>query len=742
MAEQDVDYGRLMGTLIKSLDALVAEERGVQSALLASLGAARDYSGSGTTARHARTGIKALAGGADASAGQITISGPGFTAGRPADVDPGAGRIGTEVPRTLEEARGNAYRSRTGVIFNALAGATGGAIAGRGKAPWQSLMFNSLAGTTAGGGGPGPHPGGAGQAGGWPSPGGGGGSSYMPGYGYYGGSGTPYGMGGGGQGGYGTGGGRGGIPPSGGGAGSGGHLGVLGAIGSRVPVVGLAVRGMEEMLSQREKNAYYQGVEGGSNASGFAERAHEEGYRWSTAGMFSSGEAREAFKGVTRIGYNSKTSGGGPTRQDALNFAYHGKSSYGATVDESLMTLQEASKSTQISLKDLSGELKGLSDVAGKAGTNAQMARSQMVGLMSQAMGSGYGSGSVSAAASVQGTLASYGRSYADTSGAGQLTPGFARYAAAQAGMTYGQLASLQKTNPAKAAAIRTGTGLQGAAQVLTPDMQAFLTKRIKDYGGRVDESVSLQIASDFLRQFAREVDPDVMTGQLSRLTGFAFSDFDHAIGWVVQQMAGNTEAARSANQAPTDYTGLGTISRDQAAKQGIWSSMDNIFNPQKASVVKGGKVDPVLAALSKTVSGAEKVVVHTASGPRVVSVSEAMAKHPNELASGQVRFVGLSEYSGKSVSDVLGGKVDPARDWSGEAASADTAGVAAASSVWARISQGVAAGQTSGQHVTVDLSTDARKLLTVMGSTGTTGAAGEAAPPVNPFGLNPSASR
>lgn len=734
---QDVDYGRLMGTLIKSVDALVAEERGVHNALLASLGAAKQYTGSATTARHARTGIKTLAGGADAGAGQVVISGPGSGAGPASPVDPGAGRLRSQVPRTVEEARGNAYRTRTSMIFNALAGAAGAGMAAR-SGRWSGA------------------PGGGGQFGGWSSPGPGaggpgfGGTAYVPGYGYYGGSGTPYGMGagGGGQGGPG---GHGGIPPSGGSGGGGhggaGHSGLMGAVASRVPGVGLAVLGTEEMLSQRNKNAYYQGVEGGSNASGFTERAKEEAYRWTTMDMFSSSESRQAFKGVTRIGYNSKASGGGPSRQDALDFAYHGKSSYGATVDESLMTLQEASKSPLVNLKELSGALKQLSDDAGKAGVNAQMARSQMVSLMSAAIGSGYGSGSVSAAASVQGALSSYGKSYADTSGAGQLTPGFARYAASQAGMTYGQLTSLQKTNPAAAASIRTGVGMQGAAQVLTPEMQAFLTKRINDFGGRVDESVSVQIAADFLRKFGDRVDPQVVTAQLSALTGMQFSDFDHAIGWVVNQMAGNTEAAKAKNTAPSDYTGIGKVSPTQAFSQGMWSPMDTVFGGSAAKhVMSGGKVDPVMAALASQVSGSQQVIVHTASGPRAMPLTDAMAKHPNELASGQAKFTGLlSKYAGKTVADVLGSKIDTSRDWSAEAAASDASGISTAqdplSQAWGMNSRAAAAAGNS-QHVTVDLSSDARKLLTVLGSSGTAGAAGEAAPPVNPFALNPSANR
>lgn len=729
MAE-DFDFGRLMGTIVTSNEALAAEMRGVHDAILASLAATRANTGSSATARRARAGMKLLAGGADPSAGQTAAGAPAALG----PVDPGAGRLGSAVPTTVEQARGNAYRARASMIFNALAGTTGG----HGGGPQQGY---------GGQGGWGPQQG--------PGGGSGGIGTYVPGYGYYGGAGAPYGMGGGaGQGRPG-----GGIPPSGGGGGHSSHLGLLGTVASRVPVVGLAVRGVEEALSQREKNSYYQNVEGGSNASGFAERAHEELYRWSTAGMFSAAESREAFKGVTRIGYNNRSTQSGPGRQDALNFVYHGKSSYGATVDESLMTLQEASKSPLLALNALSGALKQLSDDAGAAGVNAQMARSHMVGLMTAAIGAGYGSGSVSAASSIQDTLSSYGKSYADTSGAGQLTPGFARYAAAQAGLTYGQLTNLQKTSPAKAAAIRTGVGLQGAAQVLTPDMQAFIAKRIGDYGGNIDERLSLMIASDFLTQFGRQVDPEVMTGQLSALTGMAFTDFDHALGWVAQQMAGNTEAARAANSAPASYSGLGVMSTTQAAAMGLTPSLavkqringkvgsvkdyttpgdygQKTLNSYMASANVTGRFDPAIAALLQAVDTPtqQKVAVHTPGGLREMSLSDAILNHGDEIASGQVTFTS-GKYKGKTVADLIGSKADSSRAFMPVA---DTLGSPISQADFAK----AAGAPAAGSHVTIDLSADARRLLTVMGASGTAGAAGEAAPPVNPYAANPSTGR
>lgn len=766
-----VDYGRLMGTVVTEMKALVAVQREIHNDLVAALGAVTQHSGSAVVSRRARTGLRVLASGADANAGQTTSSStPSSGPGMLRLVDPSAGRLSGPTPHTVEDARGIAFGAQMSRVWGAISGFP--PVGTRGS---RGLHF--LAGTTAraGTGGQGAGTGGAG--GGTPQqmpPGGT--IPYVPGYGYYGGQGTPYtsihgttGGAGAAGGGYG----HGGIPPSGSGGGGGSsHLGLLGTIGGQVPVVGLGVRGVEEALSQREKNSFYQNVEGGSNAAGFGERLKEETYRWSSLGVFSSAEARQAFKGVTKIGYNGKVEQGhGPGRQQALNFIYHGKDAYGATVDESLATLQKASENALTPLGDLSKALKDLSDDAGKAGVNAQMARSQMMGLFSQALSSGYGSGATAAASTISDTMASYGRSYADSSAAGQLTPQYGRYAAAQAGMTYGQLVSLQKTNPQAAANVRTGVGLQAINQVLTPAQQAWMRQQIVAYGGKVDESTSLRIASDFMRQFGKQVDPGVVNGQLSALTGISFSDYDHALGWAALQMAGNTESARAGTTMPSDLTGTGTVSAAQAWQWGLGGAQVNSVafggkSMQQAISPSKGQIDPVMALLQQKVKDPSQqyVTVHTASGPQVMRLDQAMASHRNEIAAGQVQFVGTQRmvrdprtgksslqwakdsYSGQTVSQVLGGRVDTSRSWKDEAAGAEAKGIPISqvplASQLANQTAANASVAGASQMVTVDLSADARKLLTVMGQSGVTGAAGEAAPPLNPFAANPSLNR
>jgi hypothetical protein len=142
--------------------------------------------------------------------------------------------------------------------------------------------------------------------------------------------------------------------------------------------------------------------------------------------------------------------------------------------------------------------------------------------------------------------------------------------------------------------------------------------------------------------------------------------------------------------------------------------------------------------------------------------LDQAMASHRNELAAGQVQFVGTQKmvrdprtgksslqwakdaYSGQTVSQVLGGQVDTSRSWQDEATAPGKGGIPISQVPLASKLANQTAANVAGanQTVTVDLSADARKLLTVMGQSGVTGAAGEAAPPLNPFATNPSINR
>lgn len=519
-----------------------------------------------------------------------------------------------------------------------------------------------------------------------------------------------------------------------------------------------------EVRSQRDKNAYYQSIEGGSNFDAFGERMSEEGYRWSTFGVLGSDEARQAFKGVTKLGYNSKVEGG-PGRQDALNFVYHGKTSYGATVDESLQELQVASKSALTNFKDLSTALKDVSDSAGKAGVNAQMARAQMTQLLDQAQSSGYGSSAVGVAQGEQQTLNSYGRSFQGVSASGRLTSSHAYMAASLAGISVSQyltggatqkLSADQKLDNATVSAL------------LKPEALTWVKDQLNQSGGNVSAEVAAQIAQEMLQRFYAN-DPFALSSAAASLSGYSdyAQDPIKAATWIVQQLNGKGAGTTSKDMSKSATSDQKTTSKANGVSTGVGESMRTPGSLQGGTTALGGKQldqeksggflgigghaskavqayqdwhgknggqeDPVIYSLLNAIHGDDKtkVEVTTKDGKKVVSFADAIKNHRNELASGNAVIMS-GDQAGKAVSDILGKNgIDPLRDFSTEASKSDSSGQSLAD--WQ------AANTSSNGKLQISLTAEARRLLTVMDSTGVNGAAGSATPPTNNYATNPS---
>jgi len=542
------------------------------------------------------------------------------------------------------------------------------------------------------------------------------------------------------------------------------------------------------MRNQREKNEYYQNVEGGGNFSGFGERAHEEAYVASTGAMFSSNEARTAFKGVTRLGYNGRvrddySSQGG--RQDALDFIYHAKSSYGASVNESLKTLEQASKTPTLNLNQLNKALKDLSDTAGRAGVNTQMARSQMLSLMSTGVQAGYGAGSVSTAANIQMGKSVLGRGYEDIDLSGQMSQQYTYMASSNAGMTYNQYTALQSTNPLAASETRAGENLALLSQIFSQDEVNWVKQKADALGGKLDPNAALSIVPDFLRTFPNH-NISVIQQQLSAFGIVTTNDPQQALAYAFNLIAGNNGDLANAQKNGTSTQPMSASAAQKASSNsdsGLFknfstniqhgsSTMAQIgggalrgltFNQVKKgdtkadskalqsykNLVKGnnGERDPVIENLLQTIKDPDKakVVVHTSDGQRVMSLSDAIKSHTNELSSGEATFVSGDE-KGKTVQDILGsGHIDSSADWTSEA-SKSSSKTGQSLDAWKKKHKDdydsiFGSGSSTGSNgkVVIDLSDSAKQLLKIGSTTGIAGANGEGAPPVNSYNWNAS---
>jgi hypothetical protein len=503
-----------------------------------------------------------------------------------------------------------------------------------------------------------------------------------------------------------------------------------------------------EVRSQRDKNAYYQSIEGGSNFDGFAERGHEEAYRWSTFGVLSSDEARKAFKGVTKLGYNSKVEGG-PGRQDALNFIYHGKTRRGETVDESLQQLQVNSKNALGSLNDLSDALNAVSDSAGKAGVNSQQARAEFTQLMDQAIKSGYGSASTDVARQEQDLKNSYGRSFQDVDASGRLSQSHAYMAASLGGISVSQYLTGGADVKAGADQALDQATVKAA---LKPGVEDWIKSHIKAAGGKVDEQEATQLGQQMLQQFYAN-DPYALSAVVASLSGYSnlSSDPVKAATWLVQQYNGKGALATAkADEKKTSKSnavkgGLSSISYPDQERSGgilgIGGHNSKAYDAYSDWVHEKGhgrlQDDPVVDSLLDKIKGDDKtkVAVTTKSGKRVVSLADAVKNHRNELASGKAVIV-EGDQAGKSVADILGkSSVDPLRDFSKEAKASDKSGES-----YAKWEKGSGAKEKKARHdFQLSLTPEARRLLTVLDSTGVAGSSATATPPLSPYASNPS---
>lgn len=560
---------------------------------------------------------------------------------------------------------------------------------------------------------------------------------------------------------------------------SGGRTDSLLHAARRLPVIGLAADaiegGVNTYQSQREKGRNYQEVEGGTNLGAQHERFHEEAYRWSQFGGMSEQASREAFYGVTALGYNQRAPHGEmQNRQGALDFVYHNYNSRGMGVDESLGFLQTVSKNATQSLSSLSSAIKDVSDTAGKAGANSKLLRERLNENLGQATAAGAGPGAPALAGALTSTQASYGRMFQNQNFGNQLNPTQTYMIGGKYGLTPGQTQTMMRSQPQEYARMLTGNSQQviQALPGMTQEAMADLKAMINTYGGAgtIDEQKAASIGNEWLNKWQPQMDIDlnVWSDVINQMTGMQL-DPNSVMSWVVQQMAGNTEAAHAANQknvnapvktgkdgklaansAPTGkgglYTGPGTklpggndskyaldaFTHMNAGRSWWGGKGTNKAGQNYEEAARKSKTrDPVLESLLQNVKDPDKthVQVSTKSGTRVVTFAEAMKSFPNELASGNAIFVDGDE-AGRRTGDITGGTVDTGRDTSGEMKSGSNGKIGQSLKDWQKKHPSKNTGTTPTM---VDLTTEAKKLLQLLPSNNDP-AAGAATVPTNPY--------
>lgn len=226
---------------------------------------------------------------------------------------------------------------------------------------------------------------------------------------------------------------------------AGGALGAIRAVpvvGTAAAAVGAVYEGAQMVSQQRQANAAYQSVLGGTNMAGLGQRFLGEGFKLQQlfSGGLSGGAAGQAFKGVTALGYQ------GGQRQDRLNFVSSNYRSMGMSPDESLRLISIAAQTSTTSLKDLETQLKGVSDMAKQTGQNASALRSAFTNSFQSLAQAGAGGGAGLIAQGQVGLTAGASRQYANVDLSGLQSTSSQMLQANQLGMTLGQYYSNNQT--------------------------------------------------------------------------------------------------------------------------------------------------------------------------------------------------------------------------------------------------------------------------------------------------------
>ena len=468
----------------------------------------------------------------------------------------------------------------------------------------------------------------------------------------------------------------------------------------QLPVFSWIYAIQDEMVAQRDRNMQYQSVEGGTNAAGFGERFREEGYRLETAGLFSSQEARTAFKGVTALGYNEKSKGvAGESRKDALEFLRRGKLDYGQTVDEGLSALQTSTKIANTSFAQLSTALNEVAVTAGQAGVNARMARQQFVGAVNAAVGAGYGQGSLTMAKVATATGASYGRAFAQQVDLSQGFNSMNKYlTAGQFGLSESQMFQMYNKNPTMAIELTEKKDLQFLLTSF-PEFCAFVKQQIKENGGSEalvnNEMLADQIGVDAL---AYVQNTEAFLGVVNGLSTVPFANANLAATWAVKLLAGQGQGAvakREAKKYAKYDTATGKITtgryKGQAAMDpetgkervptgkpqqntkkntpGLTPNSENSttnfgLGPlggknSTGTSADGKEVDPVIDALTKNLDdkGVMYEDTHVKVGNKIYPLKDAIKLFPNLVHEGKLQFVDKG-LKGETVAGVAGTEV------------------------------------------------------------------------------------
>lgn len=494
------------------------------------------------------------------------------------------------------------------------------------------------------------------------------------------------------------------------------------------------------------------------STSGLGNRMAEEGYmigqRFSSGG-FDEESARQLFQGVTSLGYT------GNRRAGALDFASANYRTMGMGQDESMQLIAMSARYAQSSLQGLSRELQNVTKTATRTGQSAQVMRQAFAETYSAALQASGGAGAGQLAEAATNMTGAGGRLLAGANPLSVLNDPTSKYQMASAmGMTPSQLEAAGQTNPGvtmQALGKRSDMYMRSLGQGNLKTIQDLIGQQGGKQKVAGDSNLMANVASGLMS--SRGYDITVARNIVSQIDPSMANASDSAIAqYIVNYQTGNNPGAQG--QALRDQMTPKNISAgDRAAKKGDqadsagshgkgWGSfaweqhlrgqgmqsdagpISNLFNGDQTNqgytlqvnsdyyneLTKGtGKSDPVIEKLISEYGTDPDIrfKVKTKNGDKAVTFGEAIRSFSDQLSSGQASIVSSNkDINNRQVKDIAGSTgaqiTSDKNDWQGS----DYDKVA--SEIGANNPDDSAKENTGGGTVTISLSPEAQRLLSV----------------------------
>jgi hypothetical protein len=544
----------------------------------------------------------------------------------------------------------------------------------------------------------------------------------------------------------------------------------LARIGSKaIPVVGaalavadLAGEGFRFAQDQRAKNTYFQSIYGGANTAGFGQRFQEEGFKWGqflTTGLKDE-DASKLFRGVSALGLTDSQRG------DALDFGQKQYKNLGMSVDQSLAAISIAAQGANTSLVGVEDALGRVTAAASATGQNADQLRDKFLTVFSGVTAAGFGTQAPLVASAVTAAGPGSSRNLQNVDYSGAFTETQQRLTAAQLGIPYGELV-------AQNALGNVAPGLEAKDQqigtlvdtLLTPQMKNWLDTEIDKRGGRdkvkANPGQQREIGLGLLSQ---GLDPGVVKQAAEAMIGpgaLANVPQDSIGEWVVQKYVGGGDLSEAAEQQekknqPRDLGSAEKVPETNPLASGLSQFLpgaDAITNQTASTFVQDqygtnifsgavrsknsaldaygvrqnetGQVDPGIEAFINATGHYSEVgvQVQTKDGPKVVDKNEAITYFADQIAKGTATIVGgPADLDGRTVGELTGvtqkdvkGTGDRDADTTDDAAPEDV-GVSAEDWREDHSDSSYAGTAANSGKYTVELSDDAKRLLTLVG--------------------------